>query len=333
MIKAILVNLVVLGVAVLLGIGGIHHVQEGHVGVYWIGGALLKSITDPGINWMMPVITTFANVQVTLQTDTVVNIPCGTSGGSVIYFDKIEVVNRLRKESAHETIKLYGVNYDRTWIFDRIHHEINQFCSSHTLQEVYIDKFETLDEALATSLQTICDKFNTGIQIVSIRVTKPRIPDSVKKNYEAIETAKTDLLVREQQENVARTEESTAKMRAVNLAQREAEVARIQAEKELSVAKINVDREIIEKEAEKKKRFIDDEIQLHQLQSQGDAEFYRITKTAEANKETFTEKYLRYILYKSLSNNTTIYFGEKIPQILLDKQSPLVFSTPNAKSP
>jgi len=180
-------------------------------------------------------------------------------------------------------------------------------------------------------LQTICDKFNTGIQIVSIRVTKPRIPDSVKKNYEAIETAKTDLLVREQQENVARTEESTTKMRAVNLAQREAEVARIQVEKELSVAKITVEREVIEKEAEKRKRFIDDEIQLHQLQSQGDSEFYRIIKTAEANKETFTEQYLRYTLYKSLTNNTTIYFGEKIPQILLDKQSPpMVFTTPNS---
>ena len=27
-------------------------------------------------------------------------------------------------------------------------HEINQFCSSHTLQEVYITKFDQLDEAL-----------------------------------------------------------------------------------------------------------------------------------------------------------------------------------------
>jgi len=312
-----------LGIAVLLGVFGIHHVEEGHVGVYWSGGALLRSTTDPGIHWMMPGLTTFANVQVTLQTDTVKNIPCGTSGGSVIYFDKIEVVNRLNKESAHDTIKLYGINYDRTWIFDRIHHEINQFCSSHTLQEVYIDHFERLDEALASSLQTICDKFKTGIQIVSIRVTKPRIPDAVKKNYEAIETAKTDLLVREQQENVARTEESTLKMRAINLAQREAEVARIQAEKEFTVAKITVEREIIEKEAEKRKRFIDDEIELHQQQSQGDAEFYRIQKLADSNKHTFTEQYLRYILYKSIANNTTIYFGEKIPQFLFDKNSPI----------
>lgn len=42
----------------------------------------------------------------------------------------------------HATIKEYGVDYDKTWIYDKIHHEINQFCSSHSLQEVYIDKFD-----------------------------------------------------------------------------------------------------------------------------------------------------------------------------------------------
>jgi len=308
-----------IGALVALIAAGIHQVEEGNVGVYWLGGALLASTSDPGIRWMLPGLTRYANVQVTLQTDTVVNIPCGTSGGSVITFDKIEVVNRLDKKAAHNTIKLYGVNYDRTWIFDRIHHEINQFCSSHTLQEVYIDKFETLDEALSTALQTSCDKFDTGIQIMSVRITKPRIPDTVKQNYEAIETAKTEFLVRQQEENVAKKEENISKMRAVSQADKEAEVARIQAEKELSVAKINVAREITEKEAERKKRFIDDEIELNYLKGQGDGEFYRISKIAEANKHMFTEQYLRYVLYKSLANNTTIYFGGKIPQMFLDK--------------
>ena len=32
----------------------------------------------------------------------------------------------------------YTTKYDTTMIFNKIHHEINQFCSSHTLQEVYI---------------------------------------------------------------------------------------------------------------------------------------------------------------------------------------------------
>jgi erlin len=65
-------------------------------------------------------------VQVTVQTDAVSSIPCGTSGGTMISFDKVEVVNRLRSDLVYATIKNYTVNYDKTWIFDKIHHEINQ---------------------------------------------------------------------------------------------------------------------------------------------------------------------------------------------------------------
>jgi hypothetical protein len=39
------------------------------------------------------------NFKVTLQTDEVKNVPCGTSGGVMIYFDRIEVVNHLNANS------------------------------------------------------------------------------------------------------------------------------------------------------------------------------------------------------------------------------------------
>jgi len=57
---------------------------------------------------------------VTLQTDKVNNVPCGTSGGVNVLFEQIEVVNRLKKELALETVKQYTVNYDKLWIFDKI---------------------------------------------------------------------------------------------------------------------------------------------------------------------------------------------------------------------
>ena len=53
-----------------------------------------------------------------------------------------QVVNRLHKNYVHDTLLNYGVQYDNTWIYDKIHHEINQFCSSHSLQQVYIDVFD-----------------------------------------------------------------------------------------------------------------------------------------------------------------------------------------------
>ena len=60
---------------------------------------MLSQISDPGFHMMIPVLTTFRAVQVTLQTDEVTNVPCGTSGGVMIYFDRIEVVNKLEPNS------------------------------------------------------------------------------------------------------------------------------------------------------------------------------------------------------------------------------------------
>jgi len=136
----------------------LHTVPEGHVAVYSRGGALLKDVAEPGYHMKYPVVTRHDNVQITVQTDSVNSIPCGTSGGVMITFDKVEVVNRLKKEHVYDTIRNYTIYYDQTWIFDKIHHEINQFCSSHTLQEVYITLFDQLDEHLQVALQKGCDQ-------------------------------------------------------------------------------------------------------------------------------------------------------------------------------
>ncbi|CAL8237803.1 unnamed protein product, partial [Boreogadus saida] len=73
----------------------VHKIEEGHTGVYYRGGALLTSTSGPGFHLMLPFITSYKPVQTTLQTDEVKNVPCGTSGGVMIYFDRIEVVNFL----------------------------------------------------------------------------------------------------------------------------------------------------------------------------------------------------------------------------------------------
>jgi len=51
----------------------------------------------------------------------------------LVYFDKIEVVNKLSKDAVYMTVKNYTKDYDKIWIYDKIHHEINVFCSKHTL--------------------------------------------------------------------------------------------------------------------------------------------------------------------------------------------------------
>lgn len=120
MLTPILIGALALSGFLLLN--SIHQIEEGHVGVYFRGGALLSSISDPGYNIKLPFITHFRSVQTTLQTDEIKNVPCGTSGGVMIYFDRVEVVNILDSESVYTIVKKYTADYDRTLIFNKVTH-------------------------------------------------------------------------------------------------------------------------------------------------------------------------------------------------------------------
>lgn len=287
--------------------GGLHKIEEGHVGVYFRGGALLKETSQPGFHFALPFITQVHSVQVSVQTDNVMNIPCGTSGGVVIEFGKIEVVNRLKQEYVYDTIKNYTVDYDHTWIFDKIHHEINQFCSKNTLQEVYIDKFDALDESLQEALSKSLKLWAPGIEIISIRVTKPKIPEALQRSYEAREAERTKLLHAIEEQRVKEKQAETRKKEAL-----------IQAQTEAEVSKIEMERHIAEKEAKKKVELIENEIALAKKKADTDAKYYKEIKEIEANAKKLTPEYLKFMLIQGLTNNTKMYFGNSIPTYIAE---------------
>lgn len=75
--------------------------------------------------------------QVIISTILITNWPCfyGTLPGTLLillFFNLCSVI---------DIVKNYTADYDKTLIFNKIHHELNQFCSVHTLQEVYIELF------------------------------------------------------------------------------------------------------------------------------------------------------------------------------------------------
>merc|ERR1712159_128332 len=151
-----------------------------------------------------------------------------------ISFERIEVVNQLKAEYVHATIKNYTVDYDKTWIYDKIHHEINQFCSAHSLQEVYITKFDTLDESLRDALQRDIDQWAPGIKIIAIRVTKPRIPEKIRQNYESVEAEATKVKVAAQTQILVEKEAETERKRAISEAEKHAAVQEIELAKRLA---------------------------------------------------------------------------------------------------
>ncbi|KAF6162554.1 hypothetical protein GIB67_003100 [Kingdonia uniflora] len=189
----------------------IHQVPEGHVGVYWRGGALLKTITELGFHLKMPLITQFEPIQVALPTNQVKNIPCGTKDRVMISFEKIEVVNRLRMELLYVTLLNHGVQYDKTWIYDKIRHEINQFCSAQSLRQVYIEMFDQIDEKMKDAIQVDCTHYALGIEILSVCVIKPTIPASINHNFEQMEEERTKVLIAMERQMIAEKEAETQK--------------------------------------------------------------------------------------------------------------------------
>ncbi|CAI0390764.1 unnamed protein product [Linum tenue] len=266
-----------------------HQVPEGHVGVYWRGGALLNTITEPGFHFKLPLITQYESVQVTLQTD--------------------QVVNRLRKEYVYDTLLNYGVQYDHTWIYDKIHHEINQFCSSHSLQQVYIDMFDQIDEKMKDALQVDCTRYAPGIEILSVRVTKPLIPESIRKNFRHMEEERTKVLIAIEKQRVVEKEAETAKKMAIS-----------EAEKSASVSKIHMEQKLTEKDSERMQQEIQNHMYMAHEKSLADAAFYRVMKEAEANKLKLTPQFLELKFIEAIADNTKIFFGEKVPNMVLDQR-------------
>lgn len=66
---------IVVGLIFFLLAGGVHKIDEGHIGLYWRGGALIEGFTEPGYHTMIPLVTSYANIQISVQTDRVENIP------------------------------------------------------------------------------------------------------------------------------------------------------------------------------------------------------------------------------------------------------------------
>ncbi|GAA6080095.1 erlin-2, partial [Tachysurus ichikawai] len=75
----------------------------------------------------------------------------------------------------------------------------------------------------------------------AVRLTKPNIPETIRRNYELMETERTKLLVAAQTQKVVEKEAETERKRAL-----------IEAEKIAQVSEIKFGQKVMEKQTEKK---------------------------------------------------------------------------------
>eukprot|EP00057_Strongylocentrotus_purpuratus_P034950 XP_797168.3 PREDICTED: erlin-2-B [Strongylocentrotus purpuratus] len=214
-----------IGISAFLFNFAIHRIDEGHVGVYYRGGALLQTTSGPGFHVMVPFLTSYRSVQLKL-------------------------------------------------------------CSNMLLFLMPI-------------------RFHL-FTLQAVRVTKPKIPESIRKNYELMENEKTKLLIAAQHQKVVEKEAETDRKRAV-----------IEAEKIAQVAGITFAQKIMEKESEQKISIIEDETHLAKQKARADAQLYSSVQETKANQEKLTPQYLEMLKYQALTANTKIYFGNDIPNLFM----------------
>uniref|UniRef100_A0A8C2GSG5 ER lipid raft associated 2 n=1 Tax=Cyprinus carpio TaxID=7962 RepID=A0A8C2GSG5_CYPCA len=295
--------------SMILAIGGaavfsaLHKIDEGHVGVYYRGGALLTTTSGPGFHLMLPFITTFKSVQTTLQTDEVKNVPCGTSGGVMIYFDRIEVVNYLAPSAVYSIVRNFTADYDKALIFNKVHHELNQFCSVHALQEVYIGLFDQIDENLKLTLQEDLTSMAPGL-IIQVGFNLDWFGSSIFFLFHSTEF-----------HSCRRSIFCTGYTLTIRL---NSGKINIQAEKVAQVSEIKFEQKVMEKEIEKKISEIEDGAFIARQKAKADAEFYTAQRAAEGNKLKLTPEYLQLMKFKAIAANSKIYFGSEIPHMFMD---------------
>uniref|UniRef100_A0A8C6L9N2 Erlin-1 n=1 Tax=Nothobranchius furzeri TaxID=105023 RepID=A0A8C6L9N2_NOTFU len=280
------------GVMAIMLHSSIHKIEEGHLAVYYSNVLLTAPVESRGENYT----SMLQQHSTTLQTDEIKNVPCGTS-----------VTTTAALLAVVDIVRNYTADYDKTLIFNKIHHELNQFCSVHTLQEVYIELFDIIDENLKTALQKDLNAMAPGLTIQAVRVTKPKIPESIRRNFELMEAEKTRLLITAQTQKVVEKEAETERKKAI-----------IEAQKVAQVAEIHFKQKVMEKETEKKISEIEDAAFLAREKAKADAEYYTAAKSAEANQLKLTPEYLELMKYQAIAANSKIYFGQDIPNMFVE---------------
>lgn len=292
---------------------GLHWVTEGHVAVYWRGGALLNRVGNPGFNIKVPVIETYAQVQITQQTDSVTRVSCGTKNGQTIWFERIEVVNQLDRAHVIDMVRNFTVNYDQPNIFAKVYHEVSQLCNKYTAEEIYIQEYERFDEAIMAALQSEIDRNTLGLTIKSVRVPKPTMPPEIMRNYEEKELERTKLAV-VQQRKKRQLEEAEAKRQVEEAeAKKLAAVAVINAQREANVSLVQRESELKKEQKLREVQAVIDQKHADTQRSEADAKFYVQKKEAEGNALKHTPAYIELQRIGAMRGNNYVYFGPSIP--------------------
>lgn len=300
-----------LGLSTLAVKKGLYRVEDGHVGVCYFGGRLQNTLQAPGYSMHLPLLTSCLSVPVQMQTRRVTHIACGTSGGTVVEFESIEVVYRLRRAAVVDTIRNYSTTFPRVWIDERVHSEVNQLCSQNELRDILIDRFDEVDDILLSEMKQTLAIWAPGIDLVTLRLTKPVVPPSIQAQYERLE-----------QEKVALRLATAVQGTTVKAAENARRTAVKRAEKDASLSAIAMASNVAAKASEVTISAVEDATALAAARGRADAAAYAAATLARSEALLLTPALLAHERAVASGRNLKVYYGSSLPkQIVRDGRS------------
>ena len=306
----------------------IYSVPEGSVGVFYVG-AFYDQTYPPGIYPLLTwPLTRGMLINTRPQIDIIENVSCGTIDGLTIQFPRIAVYNQLYDKFVLDIIKRFGENYDHFLITEPTIQAVIELCTTMTAQELYIDKFPTLDETLTKHLTEQQQKSESHLEINRVVISKPVLPKEIQINYETIVVEKSKLTaVTESQRRILKEAETEQKKSSID-AETSKILSRIENEKRIAEESANSEIEKIKVAIRIHKAEKDAETEAYTIKQKGEATAYILKINGEtqanntlleakANLELLTPLYIQKVQAEAFwknNNSRIIYFGEQIPR-------------------
>jgi hypothetical protein len=105
-----------------------------------------------------------------------------------------------------EDFNRFGLYYDRHLVTDLVRYQINVICSKKSAHQIAIEEFDLLDDLMKDFIQSENDRQESGLVINFVRLTTPRLPASIEKNYLALVEEITMKKVLEEKKECIKTE-------------------------------------------------------------------------------------------------------------------------------
>ena len=322
--KCLILTGTIVALALIIGMlaHSLHHIDEGHVGVYFKNGALQDTVGNPGLNTMTPWVSTYEQITIRPRSEIVNSFNAVTKDAIQITFHDVEVISSVPQEHVLWLVKKFGVNFRTVLVFDRLREEVKKYAFSHDIDDVYNERFLEMSELVIAETTKNIERLAQGkIEIINLIIPKPEIPKDIAANYQKVKVEWTEKLVAEKEQEKIQVRKETEELKAIADANRLKAVKKIDIEKQIlqkeaekNIWKIDIEKQILQKEAEKNISAIENERYRLEEENKANVLKYKKEKEAEGNKLVFTDEYLKIHMSQVFSNNSKLYFsGDNTP--------------------